>query len=351
MATNAHTALRTRFHRPGFSTVVWAVVCIGLAYLILVNAGELKSIGSAIRSARLPYIAAAVGIEILFVLNLSRFYVTVFRAGGLKADTRRFVLVTAASHFINLVSKTSGFGGLSVYLREGKRNEEQASRIGAAYLMANALGHVAFFGVLAVALALVATRGTLTAAEATASAVILTLVGLIGLTLAVALRRRSSFAALLSFLVGIANRASRVFLRRAVFNTASVRDTADELYDALILMIHEPLRFALPMAHALGVELLSALLLLFAARAMNADIGFLTALVGYSFALLFSLVAFTPAGLGFVEASLAVLLVSFGVPRTNALAAMLVFRLFDFWLPVLFGAISLTMLRRSPRVE
>ena len=43
-----------------------------------------------------------------------------------------------------------------------------------------------------------------------------------------------------------------------------------------------------------------------------------------------------------------VLLVSFGIPKTSAIAIALTFRFFDFWLPVLLGAASLLILRRSP---
>ena len=66
--------------------------------------------------------------------------------------------------------------------------------------------------------------------------------------------------------------------------------------------------------------------------------------------LLFSFVAFTPAGLGFVEASLAVILISFGVDQASAIAIALVFRLFDFWLPVAIGALSLVAVKRSRRM-
>ncbi|MBI5284553.1 MAG: hypothetical protein HY874_05610, partial [Chloroflexi bacterium] len=42
---------------------------------------------------------------------------------------------------------------------------------------------------------------------------------------------------------------------------------------------------------------------------------------------------------------LSVLLVSFGVPRHHAIAAALGYRFFEFWLPLLLGAMSLHLLR------
>ena len=69
----------------------------------------------------------------------------------------------------------------------------------------------------------------------------------------------------------------------------------------------------MPFLHALGIELLAAALLYLMAHAVHADITVRQALSAYAISLLFSLVAITPSGLGFVEVSLSVLLVSFGV--------------------------------------
>jgi uncharacterized protein (TIRG00374 family) len=69
------------------------------------------------------------------------------------------------------------------------------------------------------------------------------------------------------------------------------------------------------------------------------------ALAGYAIALLFTIVSVTPAGLGFVEVSLSVFFVSFGVSRANALAITMAYRFFEFWLPIVAGSLSLFILR------
>ena len=42
-------------------------------------------------------------------------------------------------------------------------------------------------------------------------------------------------------------------------------------------------------------------------------------------------------GLGFVEVSLGAVFVGFGIPGATAAAAVLVFRVFELWLPVVIG--------------
>ena len=55
----------------------------------------------------------------------------------------------------------------------------------------------------------------------------------------------------------------------------------------------------------------------------------------------------TPGGIGFAEASLALLLISFGVDQPRAISIALCFRLFDFWLPLAMGALSFVLLRKG----
>ncbi|MBA3267005.1 MAG: flippase-like domain-containing protein [Acidimicrobiia bacterium] len=55
----------------------------------------------------------------------------------------------------------------------------------------------------------------------------------------------------------------------------------------------------------------------------------------------------TPGGLGAVEALLIGALISVGVDKGVAVAAVLTFRLVTFWVPVPFGALSLSSLRRT----
>jgi len=58
----------------------------------------------------------------------------------------------------------------------------------------------------------------------------------------------------------------------------------------------------------------------------------------------------TPGGLGAVEALLIGALISVGVDNAVAVAAVLTFRLVTFWLPVPFGAWSLSSLRKEGRL-
>ncbi len=329
------------------TTIFWAVLALLALVAALTNLGELARLLEALESARWEFVAAAGAVQAVFVLNLALFYLTTFRATGvMKRSLPRFVLLTSASHFVNMVSKTGGLGGIALYLREARHGEENAARVSLAYLVAYALGYAAWLATLVIALVLLYLHGSLTRVEVVASAVILAIIAFVGGAVIVGLRSQQSLERVLLLAVWPLNAVARILRRDPFVPAESLSETAAELRQGVERIRGNPRGYALPAAHALAVELLSALVLYLVAVGLNANIGFDRALAGYAIALLFSMIAITPSGLGFVEASLAVLLVSFGVPRSNAIVATLGYRLFEFWVPVALGGISLWLLRR-----
>jgi len=71
-------------------------------------------------------------------------------------------------------------------------------------------------------------------------------------------------------------------------------------------------------------------------------------LVAYSVAGLFGIVGFLPGGLGFVEVSLSAVLIGFGASGVTAAATVMLYRLFELWLPVVIGG-GLAYRLRIPR--
>src|SRR5689334_15229842 len=125
--------------RVRLSTLLWIALGIAAAVAVVANLGELKSIARILGHSRPEYIGATCCVQALFILNMGSFYTNTFRAAGLRADPRRFLLLTSASYFINLVSHTTGLAGLGIFMDEARRNGDPASRASAAYLIVYAL--------------------------------------------------------------------------------------------------------------------------------------------------------------------------------------------------------------------
>ncbi len=63
-------------------------------------------------------------------------------------------------------------------------------------------------------------------------------------------------------------------------------------------------------------------------------------LVAYGLANIFAAIPITPSGLGIIEGVLISTLVGFGVPHSQAILAVLAYRLINFWIPIPIGGIS-----------
>jgi phosphatidylglycerol lysyltransferase len=94
---------------------------------------------------------------------------------------------------------------------------------------------------------------------------------------------------------------------------------------------------AFPLAIAIVGEIISALVLYACLVAVGHHPSPPTVLAGYAVGTLFLLVAPLFRGVGFVELGMAVTLGRFGVPSAAALAAALLFRFCELWLPLVLG--------------
>ena len=71
-------------------------------------------------------------------------------------------------------------------------------------------------------------------------------------------------------------------------------------------------------------------------------------LLAYVLSLALALVPITPGGLGFVEAGLTSILVLAGVDADAAVLATLLYRTFQFWLPIPIGLLAYVGWRLNP---
>ena len=79
--------------------------------------------------------------------------------------------------------------------------------------------------------------------------------------------------------------------------------------------------------------------------------GFGPLVVAYAAANIASAIPVTPGGLGVIEVTLVAITVGFGAPRSTAVLAVLGYRIVNFWLPLIPGAIAYIRLRLRPDAD
>jgi uncharacterized membrane protein YbhN (UPF0104 family) len=85
--------------------------------------------------------------------------------------------------------------------------------------------------------------------------------------------------------------------------------------------------------------------------ALSYQPGFGPLAVAYGAANIASAIPLTPGGLGVIEVTLVAITVGFGAPRPTAVLAVLGYRIVNYWLPLIPGAIAYIRLRLRPSAD
>ncbi|WP_183573582.1 phosphatidylglycerol lysyltransferase domain-containing protein [Mucilaginibacter sp. X5P1] len=101
--------------------------------------------------------------------------------------------------------------------------------------------------------------------------------------------------------------------------------------------------FSLINVYSVLIDLTGVAHLYIAMLVMGADASWKIALIGYVIATLILVVSPFLRGIGAIEFSLTVILKHYGYSTSEALAITLIYRLFEFWLPVVAGIVSFTL--------
>lgn len=320
-----------------------ALLALFIAVFVMQNRSELPGAWRAVGHAKLDVLGLAALAMLLWLVNLALLHESAQRAAGLRTRPLSLVAPAAAGNFLNLVTKSGGMAGMATFLANGRRRGHGRGPVVAAYLLVAVLLEMAFATVLIAALVLVWVDGRLTRSEVIASVVFTVYLAVRVTLLIVAMRSRSTLRRLYQL-------PRRVIVR--VLPNSKTREPddhrgADEMYDAMAIIRKRPKMAAVALGHAIALEALGTFELWMVMISVGAGRSGVTALVAYAVSVLFTIVGVFPGGLGFVEVSLGAVLSSFGATTAKATAAVVLYRLFEMWIPAAIGAIAAHVLRKE----
>ena len=324
-----------------------AVLALALVFLFL-NRSQLPLAWAASRRANPALLAAAAGVSLLYLANYGAMYRAAYRAVGLDIPFFAAFRSANSAHFLNMtVVNSGGMAGMAVFLREARERGHGRGLVVSAYLLVALLGHFVFAFVLAAALAVAASDGNVGRIELFATAVFIVYTVFSTALLIAAARSRNAVRWLHRRPAAVRDWLSMRLGRSVDARTAST-EAADELYDALRMMLRRPAAMVRPAIHALLSEVAGVSALWFCLRAFGIDASIEEPLVAYSMGVLFGIVGFLPAGIGFAEAGLSVALSSFGLSGVDIALTVVTYRIFEVWVPYVAGAVSLHASFRRP---
>ncbi|MBC8134717.1 MAG: flippase-like domain-containing protein [Fibrella sp.] len=333
------------------------VFFVGLFIIVVVvvyaRQKEALDVWNTLRAGNPWLIAAAMGVQVLYWIAFAAMYQTSYHVVGLRSRVRDLLPVWLGSLFVSIAAPAAA---PAVFMDDAVRRGQSPAKVAAGILVLR----LADFGTLTLFIASgIAEMATRMSVHPWQSAALLghciALLILVGVTLAwsgplfLARWKPQALRGVLNAVRNAVNRAFRLLRRPEPLTTGGEHDWAthhaEHFSHSADLALANPARLLIPTAVATLAHLLdwASLHIMLHAFGIEADLG--TSLIAFSVCLLYWIVSPTPDGVGFVEAAVALSLVTIGVARQHeAIAAAIAFRGITLYLPVLLGGICLPRL-------
>lgn len=314
---------------------------------------EALEVWNTLRAGNPWLIAAAMVVQVLYWVTFAAMYQTSYRVVGLPGRVRDLLPVWLGSLFVSIAAPAAA---PAVFMDDAVRRGQSPAKVAAGILVLR----LADFGTLTIFIAFgIAMMATRMEVHPWQSATLLghciALLILIGVTLAwsgplfLARWKPSVLHSLLNWVRNVVNGAFRLLRRPEPLSVGGDQDWAshhaEHFAQSADLALANPVRLLAPAAVATLAHLLdwASLHIMLDAFGIDADPG--TSLIAFSVCLLYWIVSPTPDGVGFVEAAVALSLVTIGVAKQHeAIAAAIAFRGITLYLPVILGGICLPRL-------
>ncbi|MEO5841719.1 MAG: lysylphosphatidylglycerol synthase domain-containing protein [Acidimicrobiales bacterium] len=262
------------------------------------------------------------------------------RTAGVDVPLARATRLSLVSHFFNCAVPGGKLSSIVLFTGEAERRTDAPGRGAAGFFTASAVGRVALTVVALVTMPFITRSGIAPVA----------VVLLVALYTTISVARVGVFALLHSR----HERLARWELRtRARLRRGKAADRCDEssTWTACVAQQWDRRAQFLPaLCWAFVGKLAGAVLVTVGIHAAGGSVSFATGLSMYAVATVAGSLALVPVGLGVVELTMMHSFTGSGLTIPQAAAALMIYRLFQLWIPMLAGAVGIIGLRRPAAI-
>ncbi|HLO57507.1 MAG TPA: phosphatidylglycerol lysyltransferase domain-containing protein [Bacteroidales bacterium] len=278
---------------------------------------ELSDVKTALVTAHWFWVVAGLLVTIAYLILQGLLYVTCFHAIGTRVRLIDTINLFLKRNFISVFLPAGGVSSLAFFT--GRIESKGISKNQIHY----ASSIYAFIGIVSVIVVAIPAFVIAFMEGKTGSAEITELLVLIGITILIGVLLVSLYKK---------GRIYSLLIRRFPAVEATIEDI-------LQLNISSG-RLLLTLVVSIFIEFAGIAHVFIAMKALNADPSMMAAVMAYIISVVFLIISPFLRGLGAVEVSMSIILVRFGFSNVTALSVTLLYRFFEFWLPLFAGIIS-----------
>ena len=315
-ARRSQSRLAPSLQARSYRRFIYLAICVVALYIIVPQLGMFQHSLGLVWRARPRFVLAALGSNLLSYPFAA---LTYFCLATKPLRYRPTLLVQVASMFTNrlLPAGLGGMGANFVYLRRLRHNSAQALSVVGLNSILGLFGHGLLVSGLLIFVA--DARNHVPTLHISSGAV------------------AGTFGLLVCLMIGVLAVPS---LRRKLSTGLT------DILHSLLIYRRRPGRLLVALGSSMTLTVTNLLCLWLSLLAVGGQLGLAPVLLVFTFGVALGAVAPTPGGIGGVEAGLVAGFIAYHVPASQALAAVLVFRLINYWFSLLLGAIMFVAAQR-----
>ncbi len=325
--------------------VIALVLLLGFVYVVG-KLTELQTIAETLQRGIWWFVGLALIIEVLWFVNCGASFRAIYKAMGIDEQVGTLSLMVSAANFVNVVAPSGGVSGLTIFISEARRRNYSPARAAVAGVLFLLFDYLGLIAVLLVGLIIMIRRNDLTLVVIIASFALVGLAMLFAFLLNLGMQSAVAFGNALAWIARLINRIMRPFIHREYLSETRAHEFAHDAAEGLSDMRDQPKSMLLPLMLALSNKVALIIILTLIFLAFNIPISVGTIIACFSIGSLFVIISPTPAGIGVVEGALTLALTSMYISLEDAALITLSYRGITFWIPMLFGMISLRFLEK-----
>ena len=316
------------------------------AFFFFSRVAELEQVIDSLREGDPAWLAMAVVVQFLWMLNVSASFWVLYRILGIRERFFRLGLVSVSAQFVSVIAPS---GGMAVMVADGKRRGLQSGRVTTAGAVFVFFEQSSLLAVVLLGLFLLFRLNQLNTASVLAALVLAGIALATDLVLVMGMRSPILLANVLTRLGTILNRILHPILRRDSVDLSRARPFAEDVYEGLQIVRKSPGKLLLPGVLAFSSKALLIIILGLIFKAFGQPFTVTMLIAGFSIGYLFYIVSPTPSGVGFVEGAMTLVLTSLGLSLAVSAVITLTFRGITFWLTILYGMLALRWVGQGQR--
>jgi uncharacterized protein (TIRG00374 family) len=325
--------------------LVAVLLLLGVSFVI-VHVAQGQALLLTLRSGLWYWVAAALALQAAALANRALIFQALYRFFGTRLDLRYLFNLVLAGAFVGIVAPGGALAGTVVLVQNAAARGMPLSRALMVTFLYFLLDYAGFTMVLLSGLLILLSSHQLTSVEVAAAAVILVTVAAGIGVLVCAYRAPAALPRAAVRLLASLRRLPRWV--RPPWQDADAAQFATGLADAVRAVARHPVGLGRAAGHALAVEACSLAALWAVFEAFRFHLPFPHLVSAYAVGLLFTIVSFTPSGIGIVEPLMTATLGSLGTPVAVAALATFVYRGISLWVPFLAGFAGMRVFRAAP---